>query len=256
MIEILVSKALATVTANETITSGMTGVKVHFSFSSDWDGYDKTAVFKTDEIAKVVFDTDWENDVCIIPWEVLQKPDYVLSVGIYGYKDNVRTPTIWVEIGNIRSATEPTKDPALHESDAWQGMKDQMKEMVAEGKTSADTATQKADAASASAEAAKNSADTANAAQDAASQIKDTTAEYAEQASASAKQAAESAEAAKKNAEKLDAKGDNLEYDASNSKLYLTSNGKRLGDGVTIQGGSKVSYTDNSAGGQTLTVGD
>jgi hypothetical protein len=55
-------------------------------------------------------------------------------------------------------------------------------------------------------------------------------------AAGSASAAAESAKSvnAEEIASRISAKGDNLEYDAAENKLYLTSNGVRISDGITV----------------------
>lgn len=78
-------------------------------------------------------------------------------------------------------------------------------------------------------------------------------------AAESERAAAESANAAEQHAKSVDAeelnkriaaKGDNLEYDADENKLYLTSDGKRISDGITVAttgGGGGGGTSSNNA---------
>lgn len=116
---IMVGKALATVSNSETLTAGMVGAKVKFTFSSDWTGYSKSAVFQADDVTKVIIENQWDDGECYIPHEVLEKAGEVLKVGVYGVKaDKVTiTPTIWASLGLVHEAVEPdeddTTDPTL-----------------------------------------------------------------------------------------------------------------------------------------------
>ena len=62
-----------------------------FSFSADWDGYQRVSVFNADGTEREQLLTD---DTCTVPWEVLL-PGAHLKVGVYGTKDGSRLPTIW-----------------------------------------------------------------------------------------------------------------------------------------------------------------
>lgn len=84
-------------------------LKVNFSFSDDWDGYAKTAVFKsadeTQSIGVVL-----ENDECTVPYEIIYESGFSLSV--YGIKGDSRITTtesfIWVQkSGFTENSTEP-----------------------------------------------------------------------------------------------------------------------------------------------------
>ena len=66
----MIGKALATVTENEILTSGMINAKIKFEFSDDWyPALSKTAIFTAGDVTKVVLDSYWENNVCSIPQE-------------------------------------------------------------------------------------------------------------------------------------------------------------------------------------------
>ena len=85
-------------------------LKVNFSFSGDWDGYAKTAVFKSADKAKSI-GVVLESDECTVPYEIIYESGFSLSV--YGIKGNSRITTtesyIWVQKSGF---TENTTEPA------------------------------------------------------------------------------------------------------------------------------------------------
>lgn len=102
MFSLYANKVLLKVNQREAVTSGSVNVyNVQFSFSSAWNGLDKTAVFQAvSDIISVVLD---DSNTCTIPWEVLENPSHTLYVGVYGTKGgNVVLPTIWASLGTIQ----------------------------------------------------------------------------------------------------------------------------------------------------------
>lgn len=80
-----------------------------FSFSADWDGYQRLAVFNADGTEREQLLTD---DTCKVPWEVLL-PGAYLKVGVYGTKDGSRLPTIWTSHRQyIHDGAGPTDEAA------------------------------------------------------------------------------------------------------------------------------------------------
>ena len=80
-----------------------------FSFSADWDGYQRTAVFSADGVEREQLLTD---NACKVPWEVLL-PGAYLKVGVYGTKDGSRLPTIWTSHRQyIHDGAGPTDEAA------------------------------------------------------------------------------------------------------------------------------------------------
>lgn len=73
MFHLQANKIYLEVCAKEGVTSGSVNVyTVRFSFNSDWDGLDRTAVFHAgDDQISVVLD---DSNECQIPWEVLENP--------------------------------------------------------------------------------------------------------------------------------------------------------------------------------------
>lgn len=102
------------------ITAGTVGLEAEFVFDSQWDTLSKILVFKAGE--KVVA-TALAGNTHSIPWEVLEKPNQWLCVGVYGAngEGTVVIPTLWAKVSVIHTGTEPEGDPALEPSaPIWQ----------------------------------------------------------------------------------------------------------------------------------------
>lgn len=96
-----------------------------FVFDSAWDNYSKTAVFQLGYETPI--DVVLTDDVCIIPWEVLQH-DGNLKIGVVGtYEDEVY-PTLWARTkiydGTYTgvTGTEPTPSVYAQILDAYNEM--------------------------------------------------------------------------------------------------------------------------------------
>lgn len=101
MIQIELNKASPTVSERETLTSGMVNaVKVKFTFSPDWDGLTRTAVFSAGNAAvNCVLDA---QNTCFVPWECLEKAGERLLIGVYGTEDGeVVLPSEQCDLGLI-----------------------------------------------------------------------------------------------------------------------------------------------------------
>ncbi len=98
------------------ITAGSVGLPVEFTFDSQWEGLEKTAVFQAGNCCKIEYRLGTQ---VVVPWEVLEKPGNMLCIGVYGVnKDgSVAIPTIWANIGPILPSAhpncEPSTDPSL-----------------------------------------------------------------------------------------------------------------------------------------------
>ena len=164
---IMIGKALATVTENEILTSGMINAKIKFVFSDDWyPALSKTAIFTAGDVTKVVLDSYWENNVCSIPQECLAKSDEILMVGIYG-ADNanvVAIPTVWATVGKIRKGYEGYEDVSTGTLPIWAQVQSAAAQSATAAKNAqdaAEVAQGKAETAQAAAEAAQTKAETA-----------------------------------------------------------------------------------------------
>lgn len=196
MTTIMIGKALAAVTENETLTSGMINAKIKFEFSDDWyPALSKTAIFTAGDVTKVVLDSYWENNVCSIPQECLAKSDEILMVGIYG-ADNanvVAIPTVWATVGKIRKGYEGYEDVSTGTLPIWA----QVQSAAAQSATAAKNAQTAAETAQGKAEDAQAAAETAQAAAETAQ----SKAENAQSKAEAARDAAKSAQAAAQTAQ-------------------------------------------------------
>lgn len=107
MFSLFAKKNVLAVNQREVVTSGSVNVyEVQFQFDSEWDGLEKTAVFRAgDCTVSTLLD---ETETCIIPWEVFQDAKRTLYAGVYGTKNgNTVLPTIWASLGEIRQGCEP-----------------------------------------------------------------------------------------------------------------------------------------------------
>ena len=89
------------------ITSGTVGMPVEISFDSQWNLLKKVVVFRAGNVIKSV-----ENPNTV-PWEVLEKPGVMLSVGVYGTNadGSVVIPTTWANVNPIHIGVDPDGDP-------------------------------------------------------------------------------------------------------------------------------------------------
>lgn len=102
------------------ITAGTVGLEAEFSFDSHWENVGKTVIFRAGD---KVITAALQGDTHIVPWEVLEKPDLWLVVGIYGAnaEGTVVIPTLWTKVAAIYTGVEPEGDPALEPANpVWQ----------------------------------------------------------------------------------------------------------------------------------------
>lgn len=106
MIRVNVSRADATVTETETLTAGRVGLECGFTFSSDWDGLMKVAVFEGADTIEVALGL---ATVAVVPPECMAVPGYALRVGVYGLSPSnaIVIPTVWAKAGKIKDSAAP-----------------------------------------------------------------------------------------------------------------------------------------------------
>ena len=120
MFAIYAKKNRLEVEAWEVLTSGSVDVyTVRFTFSPEWEGLKRTAVFKTgEEPIAVMLDGTGE---CAIPWEVLKEPMMHLYAGVYGTKeDGVVLPTVWADLGTIQEGVTCGTDSRPPTPSLWE----------------------------------------------------------------------------------------------------------------------------------------
>lgn len=117
----------------EMITSGSVNVhKAKFYFDECWDGFARTAVFKTvNKSISVILDSE---NICMIPYEVLEKDKVDLYIGVYGTKgEDIVLPTIWAFATKIVLGVDIGEEPTPPTPDIWEQILDRIPEpMTAE----------------------------------------------------------------------------------------------------------------------------
>lgn len=94
--------------ANERITTGLTGKAVTFRFGTGWENVTaRTAVFEGSGVTR---DCLIENGEAVIPHECLTVPGGVLRCGVYGVEGDKQTPTVYAELGQIERGADPSGD--------------------------------------------------------------------------------------------------------------------------------------------------
>lgn len=97
----------------ELLTAGMAkAVTVEFVFSDDWSGLTKTAVFSAGRTTVDVLESAWDGNKVVVPHEILADAGPIARVGVYGANaDGLILPTVWVMLGKVMPAAEPSGDP-------------------------------------------------------------------------------------------------------------------------------------------------
>ena len=114
MITIHCSRACAHLASPpELLTAGMAkAVTVEFAFSDDWNGLTKTAVFSAGRTTVDVLESAWDGNKVVVPHEILADAGPIARVGVYGANaDGLILPTVWVTLGKVMPAAEPSGDP-------------------------------------------------------------------------------------------------------------------------------------------------
>jgi hypothetical protein len=114
MIQIHITKACAHLCSPpELLTAGMAkAVTVEFVFSDDWSGLTKTAVFSAGRTTVDVMESAWDGNKVVVPHEILADAGPIARVGVYGANaDGLILPTVWVTLGKVMPAAEPSGDP-------------------------------------------------------------------------------------------------------------------------------------------------
>ena len=114
MIQIHITKACAHLCSPpELLTAGMAkAVTVEFVFSDDWSGLTKTAVFSAGRTTVDVLESAWDGNKIVVPHEILADAGPIALVGVYGANaDGLILPTVWVTLGKVMPAAEPSGDP-------------------------------------------------------------------------------------------------------------------------------------------------
>ena len=110
---ITIDNVHAVVSNCEVLTSGMVGKKINLSFSDAWEGLYKIAVFDNGFVSVDVVNPSAE---VTIPWEVLERPNRPVRMGVYGYViengiKRIAIPTIYADLGTTVRGADPYSDP-------------------------------------------------------------------------------------------------------------------------------------------------
>lgn len=94
------------------ITSGTVGGRVHFTVDELWNDLTILAVFKAGDVVR---DANYTGGTAVIPHEVTAVAGVHLYAGLYGTNaaGTVVIPTVWCDLGMIRSGTAPGGDASL-----------------------------------------------------------------------------------------------------------------------------------------------
>ena len=96
-----------TAEADGKLTSGMVGVQVSIEYNEEWDGLNKTAIFRVGQFSR---DRRNVENSTTVPWEVMRNSGKNLEVGIEGRDadGNIIMPTVWATVGMIFNGAKAT----------------------------------------------------------------------------------------------------------------------------------------------------
>ena len=120
MFRLYADKTQLSVCQREPVTSGSVNVyQVRFGFSEDWDGLERVAVFSAGPESRSVL-LDGANE-CAVPWEVLTKPRFRLTVGVYGARDGETVlPTVMADLGVIHAGAATGAESRPPTPELWE----------------------------------------------------------------------------------------------------------------------------------------
>lgn len=113
--EVKVAKTTCETTRLVAIPKGIVGATVSIEYTdSVWDDLQKTVVFRS----AVTKDVLAAGNEVVVPAEVVSRAGMNLYMGVYGVNtaNNVVIPTIWTDLGMIRSAASPSGDTTTDKS--------------------------------------------------------------------------------------------------------------------------------------------
>lgn len=110
-------QVLSIVTKPKVASGGVEEDRLRITFSDEWDGFQKTAIFyrSNDTVYSEVLD---ENDECFVPAFVLQEPGTVY-ISVYGEKGNVIRTTDVTKYKIVQGAVTDTPDPLALYKQQW-----------------------------------------------------------------------------------------------------------------------------------------
>lgn len=121
MFRLFADKNKLTLLEREEVTSGsVNSYAAEFSFSEDWTGLSRVAVFQAGCTSREAL--LGPEGACVVPWEVLRVPRYHLKAGVCGKQgEAVVLPTIWADLGvileGVPAGGSPPPTPELWEQE-------------------------------------------------------------------------------------------------------------------------------------------
>ena len=129
-IKLYVTEQNIIIEENPLIASGdLNTVQLQASFSPEWAGFSRTAVFYQDE-ANAYHAVLGHDNTCLIPWEVLAH-EGTLYLGIYGMKDDRRMTTEIIRYTIHKGAWLETQAPADPSPDIYAQISAELAEVQA-----------------------------------------------------------------------------------------------------------------------------
>jgi len=125
MFEVTVNTRRAVVGSKELITTSSAGIQVQFTFSEDWDGLSRFAIFRNGDEGQEVAVALPNSNLTVIPAQSCSEEyvDEPVFVGVYGTDGlgAVAIPTIWTSLGVLRPGAVTTDiiTPAEPTPDMW-----------------------------------------------------------------------------------------------------------------------------------------
>jgi len=132
----VINRSVRLVCDNDPITTGSVGYPVSFSFSDEWGGLAKTAVFYGSGVRRDVALIN--STETTIPHEVLHEAGTMLRIGVYGALPDgtIVMPTVIVDVSRIKQGAKPSEIDPEAPTPSW----------VAEVQNAATDALEKAEA--------------------------------------------------------------------------------------------------------------
>lgn len=132
MFVVKVDKNIAKLTCTEPMTSGSSRVYlVQFCFSPEWNDLARVAVFRAGNTTVDVLLGD--DNLCVIPWEVIANPGVPVRIGAYGTRNgNVVLPTIWAKTKNVLEGVSIAAEENPPSPDVYKQILDELERLKEE----------------------------------------------------------------------------------------------------------------------------